>query len=147
MRAPTEALLVDDNPGDTDLTTDVPGQNSCPSHIHPVLEGAEAMAFLRCEGKYPDTILPHPIMLDLNMPWKDGISVLAEVKSVPTSRTIPILVFSSPLLAPDDVARSYDAGANNYVGKPSDLNGFVTAVAAIGDFWFGVASVAGREGL
>jgi len=88
MRATTEALLVDDNPGDTDLTTDVPSQNSCPSHIHPVLEGAE-------------------------------------VKSDPTSGTIPILVFSSPLV-PDDIARSSDAGANNYVGKPSDLNGFVT---------------------
>jgi two-component system, chemotaxis family, response regulator Rcp1 len=144
MKAITEVLLVDDNPGDTDLTADVLGRNACPSHVHSVPDGAEAMAFLRCQGRYADAILPHLIILDLNMPLKDGLTMLAEVKSDPELREIPIVIFSASL-ARRDIARSYDLGANSYVGKPGDLHGFVAAVTAIGDFWFGVSSVAGRD--
>jgi chemotaxis family two-component system response regulator Rcp1 len=144
MKATTEVLLVDDNPGDTDLTADVLSKNDCPCHVHSVPDGAEAMAFLRCEGKYAGALPPHLIMLDLNMPRKDGLTMLAETKSDPSLRKIPVVIFSASR-ARADIARSYDLGANNYVSKPSDLKGFVAAVTSIGDFWFGVASVAGRE--
>jgi chemotaxis family two-component system response regulator Rcp1 len=144
MKAVTEVLLVDDNPGDTDLAAEVLSRNDCPSNIHSVVDGVEAMAFLHHKGKYADNLMPHLIMLDLNMPRKDGLTMLAEAKSDPDLRKIPIVIFSASL-ARGDIARSYDLGANNYVGKPGDLKGFVAAVTAIGDFWFGVASVVGRE--
>jgi len=83
-------------------------------------------------------------MLGLNMPRKDGFTVLAEAKSDPALRKTPIVIFSASLTR-SDVARSYDLGANNYVGKPGNLKGFVAAVTAIGNFWFGVSSVVGRE--
>lgn len=143
-KAATEVLLVDDNPGDTDLAAEILGANEYPSHVHSVADGVEAMAFLRRAGKYANALLPHLIMLDLNMPRKDGLTVLAEVKSDPELRKIPVVIFSASL-AGSDITRSYNLGANNYVGKPGELKGFVTAVTAIGDFWFGVSSVAGRE--
>ena len=144
MRTATEVLLVDDNPGDTDLTAEVLSRNASPSHVHSVGDGVEAMAFLRCTGKYAGAPPPHLIMLGLNMPRKDGFTVLAEVKSDPALRKTPIVIFSASLTR-SDVARSYDLGANNYVGKPGNLKGFVAAVTAIGNFWFGVSSVVGRE--
>jgi two-component system, chemotaxis family, response regulator Rcp1 len=144
MKATIEVLLVDDNPGDMDLAADVLSRNNCPSRIHSVVDGAEAMAFLHRTGAYTDALRPHLIMLDLNMPRKDGFSVLVEAKSDPELRKIPIVIFSASL-ADGDIARSYHLGANNYVGKPGDLSAFVAAVTAIGDFWFGVASVPGRS--
>jgi two-component system, chemotaxis family, response regulator Rcp1 len=144
MKAATEVLFVDDNPGDTDLAAEVLSRNDCPSNVHSVVDGVEAMDFLRRKGKHADAPCPHLIVLDLNMPRKGGLAVLAEAKLDPDLRRIPIVIFSASL-ARGDIARSYELGANNYVGKPGDLNGFVAAVTAIGDFWFGVASVVGRE--
>jgi chemotaxis family two-component system response regulator Rcp1 len=144
MKAVTEVLLVDDNPGDTDLAAEVLGRNLFPSHVHSVVDGVEAMSFLRRKGKYANALLPHLIMLDLNMPRKDGFAVLTEVKSDPTLRKTAIVIFTTSR-AGTDIARSYDLGANNYVSKPGDLKAFEAAVTSIGNFWFGVASVAGRE--
>ena len=144
MKVTTEVLLVDDNPGDTDLIADVLERNDRPIHVHSVADGLEAMAFLHCEGKYANALPPHLLVLDLNMPRKDGRAVLAEVKSDPTLRQIPIVVFSTSK-APDDIASSYQLGANSYVSKPGDLDGFVSAVTAIGDFWLGVANIPRRE--
>jgi two-component system response regulator len=144
MTVPAEVLLVDDNPGDTDLIADVLKRNDRPIHVHSVADGVEAMAFLRGEGKYSNAVPPTLIVLDLNMPRKDGQAVLAEVKSDPTLQQIPIVVFSTSK-ARDDIAGSYQLGANSYVSKPGDLDGFVSAVTAIGDFWLGVANVPRRE--
>jgi CheY-like chemotaxis protein len=144
MKTTTEVLLVDDNPGDTDLTAEILSGNVCPNHVHSVADGVEAMAFLHRQGKYAGALPPHLIMLDLNMPRKDGLTVLVEVKSDIELRKIPVVIFSASL-AGADIARSYDLGANSYVGKPGELKGFVAAVTAIGDFWFGISSVAGRE--
>jgi chemotaxis family two-component system response regulator Rcp1 len=144
MTVPAEVLLVDDNPGDTDLIADVLKRNDRPIHVHSVADGVEAMAFLRGEGKYINAVPPTLIVLDLNMPRKDGQAVLAEVKSDPTLQQIPIVVFSTSK-ARDDIAGSYQLGANSYVSKPGDLDGFVSAVTAIGDFWLGVANVPRRE--
>jgi two-component system, chemotaxis family, response regulator Rcp1 len=87
----TEILLVDDNPADTDLTSEVLARNACPSHIHSVTDGAEAIAFLRREGKYANALLPDFVILDLSLPKKDGRAVLADVKADPVLRKIPTL--------------------------------------------------------
>jgi CheY-like chemotaxis protein len=137
MRA-TEILLVDDNPADTDLTSEVLSRNGCPSHIHAVINGAEAIALLRREGKYANAILPDFMILDLNLPKKDGRAVLAEVKADPGLRKIPIAIFSTSE-ARQDIVRSYELGANCYVRKPGNLRDFVSAVTSIGEFWFGLA--------
>jgi chemotaxis family two-component system response regulator Rcp1 len=144
MKIPTEVLLVDDNPADTDLTSDVLSHNGCPSHIHAVVDGVEAIAFLRHQGKYVNAILPDFVILDLSLPKKDGRSVLAEVKADPMLRKIPITIFSTSE-ARQDIVRSYELGANCYVSKPGNLQDFISAVTSIGEFWFGVVHLPREE--
>ena len=144
MKSAIEVLLVDDNPADTELAAEVLSRNDCPSHVHSVSDGEKAMAFLQSKGTYAGVLTPHLILLDLNMPGKDGFAVLSEVKSDPELQNIPIVVFSSSRTRAD-IVRSYALGANSYVSKACDLKGFVAAVAAIGDFWCGTATVIGRE--
>ena len=143
MRA-TEILLVDDNPADTDLTSEVLSRNGCPSHIQAVVNGADAIALLRREGKYANAILPDFMILDLNLPKKDGRAVLAEVKADPVLRKIPIAIFSTSE-ARQDIVRSYELGANCYVSKPGNLRDFISAVTSIGEFWFGLARLPREE--
>jgi chemotaxis family two-component system response regulator Rcp1 len=140
----TEVLLVDDNPADTDLTSEVLMRNGCPSHIHAVTDGAEAIAFLHQRGKYANVLLPDFVMLDLNLPKKDGRAVLAEVKADPVLRKIPITIFSTSE-ARQDIMRSYELGANCYVSKPGNLQDFISAVTSIGEFWFGLARLPREE--
>ena len=134
----TEVLLVDDNPADTDLTSEVLSRNAHPSHIHSVTNGVEAIAFLLHEGKYANALIPDFVLLDLNLPRKDGRAVLSDVKSDPFLRRIPISIFSTSE-ARQDIVRSYELGANCYVSKPGNLQDFISAVTSIGEFWFGVA--------
>jgi two-component system, chemotaxis family, response regulator Rcp1 len=140
----TEVLLVDDNPADTDLTSEVLARNGCPSHIRSVINGVEAIAFLRREGKYANALLPDFVILDLNLPAKDGRAVLAEVKGDPLLRKIPIAIFSTSE-ARQDILRSYELGANCYVSKPGNLRDFISAVTSIGEFWFGFARLPHEE--
>lgn len=140
----TEILLVDDNPADTDLTSEVLARNGCPSHIHAVVDGVEAIAFLRREGKYANALLPHFVILDLSLPKKDGRAVLAEVKADPVLRKIPIAIFSTSE-ARQDIVRSYELGANCYVSKPGNLPDFISAVTLIGEFWLGLARLPREE--
>jgi two-component system, chemotaxis family, response regulator Rcp1 len=134
----TEVLLVDDNPADTDLTREVLTHNGCPIHIRAITDGVEAIAFLRGEGKYANRLLPDFVVLDLNLPKKDGRTVLAEVKADPVLRNIPVAIFSTSE-AQRDIVRSYELGANCYVSKPGSLKSFISAVTKIGEFWFGLA--------
>lgn len=140
----TEILLVDDNPADTDLTGEVLARNGCPSHIHAVVDGVEAIAFLRREGRYANALLPHFVILDLSLPKKDGRAVLAEVKADPVLREIPIVIFSTSE-ARQDIVRSYELGANCYVSKPGNLPDFISAVTSIGEFWLGLAHLPREE--
>jgi chemotaxis family two-component system response regulator Rcp1 len=140
----TEILLVDDNPADTDLTSDVLARNDSPSHIHAVTNGVEAMAFLRREGEYANAILPDFVILDLSLPKKDGRAVLAEVKADPVLRKIPIAIFSTSK-AQEDIVRCYELGTNCYVSKPGNLTDFISAVTSIGDFWFGLVRLPSME--
>ena len=141
---PPEVLLVDDNPADTDLTSEVLARTGSPSRIHAVTDGVEAMAFLRREGKYINALLPDLVILDLSLPKKDGRTVLAEVKADPVLRKIPIAIFSTSE-ALRDIVRSYELGANCYVSKPGNLQGFISAVTSIGEFWFGLARLPREE--
>jgi chemotaxis family two-component system response regulator Rcp1 len=133
-----EVLLVDDNPADTDLTSEVLARNGCPSHICCVGNGVEAIAFLRREGKFANSAVPDFVILDLNLPKKDGRAVLAEIKADPVLRKIPIAIFSTSE-ARRDIVSSYELGANCYVSKPGNLRDFIAAVTTIREFWFGVA--------
>ena len=134
----TEILLVDDNPADSDLTSEVLARSGWPSGIHVVTDGLEAIAFLRRQGKYSNAILPDFVILDLNLPKKDGRAVLAEIKADPVLRKIPITIFSTSK-ATQDIVCSYELGANCYVNKPGNLQDFISAVTSIGEFWFGLA--------
>ncbi|MGD0506153.1 MAG: response regulator [Terriglobales bacterium] len=140
----TEILLVDDNPADTDLTSEVLARYGCPSHIHVVTDGVEAIAFLRQEGKYANALPPDFVILDLSLPRKDGRAVLAEIKTDSVLRKIPIAIFSTSE-ARQDIVRSYEMGANCYVSKPGNLRDFVSAVTSIGEFWFGWARLPREE--
>jgi len=145
MRTP-EVLLVDDNPADTDLTSEVLARTGSPSRIHAVTDGVQAMAFLRREGKYANALFPDLVILDLSLPKKDGRTVLAEVKADPVLRRIPIAIFSTSE-AQRDIVRSYELGANCYVSKPGNLQDFISAVTSIGEFWFGLARLPREEEL
>lgn len=139
-----EILLVDDNPADLDLTIDALAQSLWPSNVSSVSDGAEAIAFLRRQGKYASAARPNLVLLDLNLPRKDGRSVLAEVKSDLGLRRIPIVIFSTSQ-APLDIERSYELGANSYVSKPPTLHAWITAVKLLKDFWIGCACLPREE--
>ncbi len=135
---------MDDNPADIDLTRDVLGRNSCRSNVHSVGDGIEAIAFLQRKGKYKSATRPDVVFLDLNLPGKDGRTVLAEAKADPALRRIPIVIFSTSS-AHKDIHSSYELGANCYVTKPGNLKDFVSTVGALANFWFCCAMLPGNE--
>jgi two-component system, chemotaxis family, response regulator Rcp1 len=144
MRRITEVLLVDDNPADIDLTREVLARNRCPSHVHAVIDGAEAIAFLHRQGRYAGESVPDLVVLDLNLPRKNGRAVLAEIKADPVLRMTPIVIFSTSQ-ANQDIVHSYELGANSYVSKPGNLQDFILAVTSIGEFWFCSARLPRKE--
>lgn len=135
MQTTIEILLVEDNPADVELTRETLDDAKIYNRLHVVSDGVEAMQFLRCEGPYADAVKPDLILLDLNLPRKDGREVLLELKNDPELRVIPVVVLTSSD-AEKDVLRSYDLGANCYVTKPVDLDQFGKVVRSIEDFWF-----------
>jgi CheY-like chemotaxis protein len=133
-----EILLVDDNPADLDLTIDALKQSKWPSNVSTVCDGAQALAFLHREGKYDSAQRPNLVLLDLNLPKKDGRAVLANIKSDPTLRRIPIVMFSTSQ-APPDIEGCYGLGANSYVSKPATLEAWNAAIQSVNEFWIGCA--------
>ncbi len=140
----TEILLVEDNAADRDLTRDLLSRSPFAHRIHHVADGAEALNFLRRKGKFSAMPMPHLVLLDLNLPLKNGREVLAEVKSDPTLCEIPVIIFSTSH-APQDIRGAYELGANSYVCKPCNLGEFVVAVSSISEFWSNNARAAGKE--
>jgi len=136
--------LVDDNPADIDLTSEVLAKSRCHFRVSAVNDGAEAICFLRREGKYAEACSPDLIVLDLNLPRKDGREVLSEVKSDPALAKIPVVIFTTSQ-AGSDVNRSYELGANCYLRKPGNLPDFVAVVQSMADFWLGFASLPHKE--
>ena len=130
-------LLVEDNPADADLTREELEACKLPHVMDVAPDGVEAMAYLRKEGKYAEAPRPDIVLLDLNLPLKDGCEVLADIKADPALRSIPVIILTSSD-AEKDVAKSYDLQASAYVTKPVDLTGFGNIVNAIKSFWFSV---------
>ncbi len=144
MTVPTEILVVDDNPADSDLTRELLEQSRPSSSVRSVPNGLEAVAFLRQQGRYADMPRTQFVMLDLNMPVRDGRAVLAEAKRDPILQKIPIVVFTSSQAA-SDVHRAYELGANCYVTKPGNLQDYTSAVRAIAEFWLTSVSLPQEE--
>jgi CheY-like chemotaxis protein len=135
---PITVLLVEDDPGDVVLIQEAFEHNKVRNKLHIAGDGVEAMEFLRADGERPDLIL-----LDLNLPRKDGREVLAEVKSDPALRSIPIVVLTTSK-AEEDILRSYDLHANAYVTKPVDFNRFIEVVRQIDEFFVTVVKLPGH---
>ncbi|MFY9562454.1 MAG: response regulator [Terriglobales bacterium] len=133
-------LLVDDNPADLDLIREALAASSYQRCVSAVPNGEEAIAFLYHTGKYADAVRPDLLILDLNLPRKDGRAVLADFKSEPNLRSIPVVVFTTSRSG-QDIARSYELGANCYVSKPGSLADFLAAVHSIEKFWLELASL------
>lgn len=137
---PIEILLVDDSPSDTDLTIEALQEGKLGSHLSTVEDGIQAMRFLRREGEYAQAPRPDLILLDLNLPRKDGREVLAEIKSNPSLRTIPVVVMTTSK-AEKDVAQAYQLNANCYVTKPLDYTQFATLVRSVEHFWLTIVTL------
>lgn len=134
---PVEILLVEDNPGDVRLTVEAFKEGKIRNHLSVVSDGVEALAFLRREGPYAGTPRPDLILLDLNLPKKDGRDVLAEINEEEDLKQIPVVVLTTSN-AEIDVLRTYDLHASCYITKPVDFSQFVTVVKLIEDFCFTV---------
>lgn len=132
-----EILLVEDNPGDVRLTREALKDGKIVNNLHVAEDGVEALAFLRREGKYSDAVRPELILLDLNLPKKDGREVLAEIKADKDLRRIPVVILTSSA-AEQDIVKSYNLHANCYVTKPVDLDQFINVVKSIEYFWLTV---------
>lgn len=137
---PIEVLLVEDNPGDVRLTREALRDGKVHNNLSVVPDGVEALAFLRREGKYADVPRPDVILLDLNLPKKDGREVLEDIKADPALRRIPVVVLTSSE-AERDIAQAYALHANCYITKPVDLDQFITVVKSIEDFWFTIVKL------
>ncbi len=131
---PIEILLVEDNPGDVRLTKEALKEAKVINNLTVLKDGVEALAFLRQEGPYAAAKRPHLILLDLNLPRKDGREVLAQIKADDALRRIPVVVLTTSE-DEQDVLKSYNLHANCYVTKPVDLERFIKVVRSIEDFW------------
>jgi CheY-like chemotaxis protein len=137
---PIEILLIEDNPGDARLAVEALKDSKVSNNLYHVRDGVEAMQFLHRQGEYNDAPHPDLILLDLNLPRKDGREVLAEIKEDPELRLVPVVVLTTSE-AERDLVRTYDLHANAYVVKPIDLNRFIEVVQAIEDFWFAIVKL------
>ena len=137
---PIEILLVEDSPGDVTLTIEALRDAKVANNLHVARDGEEAMRFLRQEGGFADKPRPDLILLDLNMPRKDGREVLADLKLDPELKRIPVVVLTTSQ-SEDDVAAVYNLSANCYVAKPVDLDQFLGVVRAIDDFWLSLVKL------
>jgi chemotaxis family two-component system response regulator Rcp1 len=138
--SPIEILLVEDNPGDVRLTVEALKEGKVRNRLSVVEDGVEALAFLRQEGKYADAPRPDVILLDLNLPRKDGRAVLAEIKADESLRRIPVVVLTTSS-SEQDILRSYDLHANCYITKPVDLEQFIEVVKGIEEFWLTIVKL------
>jgi CheY-like chemotaxis protein len=132
-----DILLVEDNPGDVRLTQEALKEGKMCNTLHVVQDGIEALDFLFRRGKYSDMARPDLILLDLNLPKKDGREVLAEIKKDPLLRRIPIVILTTSK-AEEDIVKTYDLHANCYITKPVDVHQFFKVVRLIEDFWLSI---------
>ena len=141
---PIEVLLVEDDLGDVELTKEAIEEAKLAINLNVVRDGNEAMAYLRREGVYANAVKTDLVLLDLNMPRKDGREVLRDLRNDPNLTHIPVVVLTTSD-ADEDIFNSYDLGANCYVTKPVGLEQFMKVVQSIRDFWFMLVQLPGRE--
>jgi chemotaxis family two-component system response regulator Rcp1 len=137
---PVEILLVEDNPGDVRLTQEAFKDGKMLNKMHVVEDGMEALAFLKREGKYTGAPRPELILLDLNLPRKDGRDVLAEIKADRDLKRIPVVILTTSR-SEEDILRSYDLNANCYITKPVGFDKFIEIVKSIEDFWLTIVKL------
>jgi two-component system, chemotaxis family, response regulator Rcp1 len=135
--SPIQILLVEDNPGDVRLTAETLRTGKVTNDLHVAKDGEDAMAFLRREAPHTGAPRPDLVILDLNLPRKDGIEVLAEIKQDDSLHVIPIVILTTSA-AERDVLQSYELKANAYITKPIDVHDFIAAVTSIEDFWLNI---------
>ena len=140
---PIDILLVEDDPGDVLMTREAFEHHKIRNALHVARDGVEALEFLKRKGRFGQAPRPDLILLDLNLPRKDGREVLGEIKQDPDLRTIPVVVLTTSE-ADEDIVRSYDLHANAYVTKPVDFEKFVEVVRKIDDFWVTVVKLPHR---
>jgi len=137
---PMEVLLVEDSAGDVRLTREALKDAKVHVHLQVASDGIEAMAFLKREGQHVHAPRPDLILLDLNLPKKDGRQVLEEIKQSPSLKSIPVVILTTSA-SEADILRSYMLHANCYITKPVDLNGFLDVVKSIDNFWLSVVKL------
>jgi chemotaxis family two-component system response regulator Rcp1 len=133
-------LLVEDNPGDIRLTKEVLKEGKIRNTLSVITDGEEALLFLKKKGKYADIQLPDIILLDLNLPKKDGREVLAEIKEDPDLLRIPVIVLTTSS-AEKDILSMYGHHANCYITKPVDFDQFINVIRSIEDFWLSIVKL------
>lgn len=131
---PVEILLVEDNPGDIRLTIEALKEGKVSNNLQTVNDGVDALAYLRKQGKFADAVRPDLVLLDLNLPKKNGREVLEEIKQDSDLKRLPVVVLTTSN-AEQDVLKTYDLHANCYITKPVDLEQFLKVVRSIEDFW------------
>ncbi|MDX6648093.1 MAG: hypothetical protein QOJ97_44 [Solirubrobacteraceae bacterium] len=134
---PIQILLVEDSPGDVRLTQEVLRDARIANDLYVVGDGEQAMAFLRQEGEFARRPRPDLVLLDLNLPRKDGREVLADLNADPELKAIPVIVLTTSE-AEEDILRSYQLAANAYITKPIDLNEFIAVLRSIENFWLSI---------
>ena len=143
---PIEILLVEDNPGDADLAREALENSKVRNTLHVVDDGEKAMLFLHKKGEYSQVPRPDVVLLDLNLPIKDGHEVLAEIKEDPSLRRIPVVVLTTSQ-DEQDILESYNLYANCYITKPIDLDQFFKVVRSIEEFWFTIVRLPTEDGV
>jgi two-component system, chemotaxis family, response regulator Rcp1 len=135
-----EVLLVEDNPGDVRLTIEALKDGKVHNHLNVAWDGEEALAFLRRQGPYAQAPRPDLILLDLNLPKKDGREVLLEIKQEEDMKRIPVIVLTTST-AEKDIFKAYGLHANCYINKPVDFDEFINTVRSIEEFWFSIVKL------
>jgi two-component system, chemotaxis family, response regulator Rcp1 len=139
-----EILLVEDNPGDVVLVREALSDGKVCNNLHVAVDGVQAMEFLRREGGFAEAPRPDLILLDLNLPRKNGREVLAEIKSDPGLQAIPVVVLTTSK-EEEDILRSYQLHANSYITKPVSFGQFLKVMRSIEDFWFEIVRLPGKK--
>jgi CheY-like chemotaxis protein len=139
-----DILLVEDNPGDVRLTKEALKDAKVINEIYVAKDGVEAMEFLHKQGSFTEAPIPDMILLDLNLPRKDGREVLAEIKKDPKLKHIPVIVLTTSK-ADEDIIKTYNLHANAYITKPVDLNRFVEIIHTLEEFWFSIVKLPPKE--
>lgn len=142
---PIEILLVEDNPAEARLTAEALREEKIYNRLHVVADGVEAMAFLRRQGPYATVARPDLILLDLNLPRKDGREVLQEIKSDEQLKIIPVVVLTISK-AEEDIVKSYKLHANCYITKPLDLTQFIKVAKSVQEFWLTIVKLPPKTG-